>query len=201
MDPLRLPMLLLIKPLRKRFLYHFMGSRQTNRADKPEWYMTQILTWIRDHQDFIEKNVQPVYDKINKDVASAKVTVRNCDSVFVAPLLNVSSLQVEFMKGLTQIVIEKLHFELPQLHYDDSLFSHCVDEALGFDRELKKSYGYPPDQPSVISVLTQAPIFVKWINMEKRCNFIAPDPYPRHRRVKRRCPVLLQMPQRKWIES
>ncbi|KAL0278155.1 UNVERIFIED_CONTAM: hypothetical protein PYX00_000058 [Menopon gallinae] len=145
--PISLPMTLLIKPLRKRFMYHFMGSRQTNRADKPEWYFTQILTWIRDHQDFIEKSVQPVYDKIYKDGSSAKV---------------------EFMKGLTQIVVEKLHFEIPQLHYDDSLFSHCVDEALGFDRELKKSYGYPPDQPSVITVLTRAQIFVKWINMEKR---------------------------------
>lgn len=34
---LSLPVKLLIKPLRNRFLYHFYGPRQTNRNDKPEW--------------------------------------------------------------------------------------------------------------------------------------------------------------------
>lgn len=34
---LSLPVELLIKPLRQRFLYHFYGPRQTNRNDKPEW--------------------------------------------------------------------------------------------------------------------------------------------------------------------
>lgn len=146
--PLSLPMTQLIKPLRKRFVYHFMGSRQTNRADKPEWFFTQVLTWIKDHQDFVEKNIQPLYDKFGRKNVVAKI---------------------ELMKGLVQIVVEKLHFELPHLHYDDSLFSHCVDEALGFDKELKTGFGYPSTEPGVIEVLTQAQIFVKWINMEKRC--------------------------------
>lgn len=35
--PLCLPIHLLVIPLRKRFLYHFYGARQTNRIDKPEW--------------------------------------------------------------------------------------------------------------------------------------------------------------------
>lgn len=32
-----LPIHYLVLPLRKRFLYHFHGNRQTNRIDKPEW--------------------------------------------------------------------------------------------------------------------------------------------------------------------
>lgn len=36
-QPLSLPIQLLVDPLRKRFLYHFYGARQTNRVDKPEW--------------------------------------------------------------------------------------------------------------------------------------------------------------------
>lgn len=40
--PLSLPVTLLLKPLRKRFVYHFCGNRQTNRSDKPEWFMTQV---------------------------------------------------------------------------------------------------------------------------------------------------------------
>jgi hypothetical protein len=73
------------------------------------------------------------------------------------------------MCGLVQLVVEKLHSELPHLQYDDMLFSHTVDETLGFDRELRESFGYPASQPSVIGVLTQAQIFVKWIHMEKKC--------------------------------
>lgn len=66
-------MMLLVRPLRKRFLYHFYGPRQTNRADKPEWYFTQILTWIRDHSDFVVKWIQPVIDKMGLHHIDAKV--------------------------------------------------------------------------------------------------------------------------------
>lgn len=77
--------------------------------------------------------------------------------------------QLEMIRGLVQLVVEKLHSELPHLQHDDTLFSHTVDETLGFDRELRESFGYPATQPSVIGVLTQAQIFVKWIHMEKKC--------------------------------
>ena len=71
--PLCLPVSLLIQPLKKRFLYHFYGTRQTNRSDKPEWYFTQILTWIRDHADYLTKWVQPVIDKLGLHHIDAKV--------------------------------------------------------------------------------------------------------------------------------
>ena len=44
-----LPIEMMVKPLKKRFLFHFVSKRQTNRVDKPEWYLTQTLTWIQDH--------------------------------------------------------------------------------------------------------------------------------------------------------
>lgn len=55
-----LPILLLLEPLRKRFLFHFCGNKQTNRSDKPEWMFSQILTWIKDHELFITNWLQPV---------------------------------------------------------------------------------------------------------------------------------------------
>lgn len=69
------------------------------------------------------------------------------------------------------MAVEKLHADLPQLQYDDYNFSHTVDEALGFDKELRDTYNYPPIQPGVIGILTQASIFVKWLGMEKKCKF------------------------------
>lgn len=70
---LSLPIYFLILPLRKRFLYHFYGTRQTNRADKPEWYFTQILTWIRDHQEFVSNWIQPIVNKLALYHIDAKV--------------------------------------------------------------------------------------------------------------------------------
>lgn len=74
------------------------------------------------------------------------------------------------MRALVQLAVEKLHSELPAVQYDDTLFAHLVDEALGFERELRETLLYPQTQPATVFVLTQAHIFIKWINMEKKCN-------------------------------
>lgn len=73
------------------------------------------------------------------------------------------------MRALVQLAVEKLHSELPTTQYDDTLFAHLVDEALGFERELRETLLYPQAQPATVFVLTQAHIFIKWINMEKKC--------------------------------
>jgi len=73
------------------------------------------------------------------------------------------------MRALVQLAVEKLHSELSMVQYDDTLFAHLVDEALGFERELRETLLYSHTQPATIFVLTQAHIFVKWINMEKKC--------------------------------
>lgn len=145
--PVSLPISLLVRPLRQRFIYHFTGSKLTNRQDKPEWFFTQILTWIKDHVQWVQKNVQPAANSIG---------------------LNYIDMKVEFMRALIQLAVEKLHSELSIVQYDDALFAHLVDEALGFERELRETLFYPSTQPATVFVLTQAHIFVKWINMEKK---------------------------------
>lgn len=149
--PLCLPVTLLVLPLKQRFVYHFTGVKQTNRRDKPEWFFTQTLTWIRDHSEWVEKMVQPIA----------------CSAGFEK--LNV---KVQFMRALVHLAVEKLNSELTIVQYDDALFAHTVDEALGFERELRESLFYPASEPATVFVLTQAQIFVKWITMEKKCKII-----------------------------
>lgn len=72
--PVSLPTSLLVKPLRQRFIYHFTGSKLTNRQDKPEWFFTQILTWIKDHVQWVQKNVQPAANSTGFDHVDMKVT-------------------------------------------------------------------------------------------------------------------------------
>lgn len=76
------------------------------------------------------------------------------------------------MRGLVQLAAEKLNSELPSLQYDDFFFSHTIDEALGFDKELREIYSYPSSEPSIVIILTQAPVLIKWLNMEKKCEFV-----------------------------
>ncbi|XP_011502922.1 PREDICTED: RAD50-interacting protein 1 [Ceratosolen solmsi marchali] len=142
-----LPVALLIHPLKQRFLYHFTGIKQTNRRDKPEWFFTQILTWIKNHSEWLENIVQPVAD--------------------AAGLKNIN-IKVEFMRALVSLAVEKLNSELCIVQYDDSLFAHTVDEALGFERELKGILLYPSADLAIVFVLTQPQFFIKWITMEKK---------------------------------
>ena len=139
---------MLVRPLKQRFVYHFTGAKQTNRRDKPEWFFTKILLWIKDHASWVERNVQPIaYSAGLKDV----------------------DVKVEFIRALVKLAVEKLHSELTIVQYDDALFAHTIDEALGFERELREIYFYPLSEPATVLVLTQGQIFIKWITMEKKC--------------------------------
>ncbi|XP_046389065.1 RAD50-interacting protein 1 [Ischnura elegans] len=197
-----LPIRLLLRPLAKRFAYHFRGPRKTNRLDRPEWYLTQILTWIRDHSHFLTQWLQPALDQMEEDIDA----------------------NVEFMRGLVRILAEKVQSDLANLlqtHPTDSepsaatlspptptsspskppplgatanpppppsssspsmagnatptgclgeceeLFSHLIDEVLSFEKELR-DLDYPDSQPGLLSVITQANVFVWWIHVEKK---------------------------------
>jgi hypothetical protein len=110
--------------------------------------MAQVLAWIRDHSQFVTQRVQPVLTRVLGPGYEANV---------------------EFSRALVQLVLEKLHAELPTLQRDDALFAHALDETLLFDRELRGDHSYPPSQPGVVAVLTQAPLFLRWIAMERKC--------------------------------
>ena len=60
-----LPVKILLRPLKKRFTFHFTGTRQTARIDRPEWFLTQTLTWIKLHQHFVKSHVQPIAEKLD----------------------------------------------------------------------------------------------------------------------------------------
>lgn len=149
-----LPVRVLLRPLKKRFQFHFTGTRQTARVDRPEWFLTQTLTWIKDHQTFVKVNVQPIADKLE--------------------LTNVRAVD-EFNAGLIALAAERLHTVLALYHSHgikgeivdvDAAFAHAVDETLGFHRELITVTG--KDDNTVLSVLTRAETFVRWLSVEKK---------------------------------
>lgn len=145
-----LPIQLLVRPLEVRFLFHFTGNKATNSRENPEWYFTQVLKWISAHESFLNTHIQPILNQCGHENTSAKV---------------------EFMRGLVCSVVLKLASDLPEVQYDDDTFCCTVQETLNFERELCGSYGYPTSQPSVLSVLTQARNFARWIHIERKFAF------------------------------
>ncbi|XP_001352684.3 RINT1-like protein [Drosophila pseudoobscura] len=138
---------LLLAPYRQRFTYHFTGTRQTNRLDKPEWYYTQILNWGKDTHFFVGKTFQP-----------AAIRAGKLDY----------NLRLEFIRGLVQLTIEKLAVDIEQISQDEILFAHLLDETLGFEAELRETFGYPASFPSAIAVITQPVYLLRWISLEER---------------------------------
>ncbi|XP_017091076.2 RINT1-like protein [Drosophila bipectinata] len=138
---------LLLAPYRQRFLFHFTGTRQTNRLDKPEWFYTQILNWGKETHFFVGKTFQPAAIKAGK--------------------LDYN-IRLEFMRGLVQLTIEKMVVDIEQIAQDEILFAHLLDETLSFEAELRETFGYPASFPSAISVITQPIYLLRWISLEER---------------------------------
>ncbi|KAK2176865.1 hypothetical protein NP493_625g01069 [Ridgeia piscesae] len=145
--PLLPPLDIMLKPLKKRFHYHFYGNRQTNNIEKPEWYFTQILGWIKDHQEFLRTKIQPLLEEAGSEYRDAVV---------------------EFSRGLVQLAMEKMLADIPELLYDDHHYSHLIDETLTFDRELRLVHGYPTSLPGCLHVLTEPQSFNKWLTIERK---------------------------------
>ena len=142
----------LIIPLHKRFSYHFSGNRPTNRRDKPEWYLRQVLQWIGDHIKFIETHIQPFYD--GKDAVG------------------------EFSRRLVQLAVEKLVKDSAFILEDDVILAHTIGEVLSFESELRTQFDYPSSEPSALLILTQPQFFTRWIALEKVCEFFPYSNFP-----------------------
>jgi len=143
------PMKVLLKPLRKRFRFHFLGSKSTNNPAKPEWYTTQLVLWANLHKTFLDAHIQPVYDELELLVPA----------------------RLEFGYGLVSLATEKLSLDLPLVQADDVLLAHTIDEAIGFAKDMAGQLQYSSTQPSPLFPLTVGPIFTRWLNMERKFAF------------------------------
>ncbi|KAK7064595.1 TIP-1 family-domain-containing protein [Favolaschia claudopus] len=111
------PIQALIQPVSLRFKYHFEGTRQTNRLDKPEWYFTHILNAMHEHRPFMESVIQPL---LTPDFRG-----------FVA--------WREFTLLLFPLLARKLRRSMPSLLPHPALLAHTIYQALVFDAAANES--------------------------------------------------------------
>ncbi|KAG6814039.1 hypothetical protein H0H92_003889 [Tricholoma furcatifolium] len=110
------PLQALVHPIALRFKFHFDGTRQTNRLDKPEWYFTHILNVVHDQRTFMESIIQRLLDSSDFSGINA---------------------WHEFTYLLLPILSRKLKHTMPSLLPHPSLLAHTIYQALIFDAALK----------------------------------------------------------------
>ena len=77
--------------------------------------------------------------------------------------------QLEFIRGLMLLVVEKMTSDLPEVLQDDLVFCHVVNETLAFQKELVDSFNFPSAYVTCLRVLTQRDSFRKWLDIERKC--------------------------------
>ncbi|KAJ6626859.1 TIP-1 family-domain-containing protein [Mycena sp. CBHHK59/15] len=111
------PLQALIQPISLRFKYHFEGTRQTNRMDKPEWYFTHVLNVVHEHRPFMESVIQPLLSSTEH-----RRIVAWC----------------EFTLLLLPLLSRKLRRTMPSLFPHPPLLAHTIYQALTFDAALRE---------------------------------------------------------------
>ncbi|PFH54769.1 hypothetical protein AMATHDRAFT_134611 [Amanita thiersii Skay4041] len=107
----------LVQPIALRFKYHFEGSRQTNRLDKPEWYFTHVQNLAHDHRLFMEEFIQNL-------LLSTEYKKRDAWREFVYLLL--------------PMLTRKLRHSIPSILPHSALLAHTIYQALIFDASLRE---------------------------------------------------------------
>ncbi|KAF8167795.1 TIP-1 family-domain-containing protein [Crassisporium funariophilum] len=105
----------LIQPISLRFRYHFEGSRQTNKLDKPEWYFTHVQNASHEHAPFLKSVVQSLLDRSEYRGINA---------------------WREFTLLLLPLLSRKLKKTVPMLLGHPSLLAHTIYQALSFDAAM-----------------------------------------------------------------
>ncbi|KAI0374499.1 hypothetical protein BV20DRAFT_961682 [Pilatotrama ljubarskyi] len=106
----------LVQPIALRFKYHFEGTRQTNRLDKPEWYFTHVVNEAHEHRPFMESIVQSL-------LAPTEYRTINAWREFTLQLL--------------PMLERKLRRTIPALLAHPPILAHTIYQALAFETALK----------------------------------------------------------------
>lgn len=142
----------LLEPLARRFCFHFLSARDTDRIDRPEWFYRFSLKACITHRRFIASELQPIL----RDSAMHRF------DAFAF-----------FVRSLVALVRHKLTRCMGIWCADDALLCHAVDETLDFDQALDSLFSSSgltrTSIPRAIDVFTdQDQRFNLWLEADRR---------------------------------
>ncbi|KAF8203135.1 TIP-1 family-domain-containing protein [Pholiota molesta] len=151
------PLQALVHPISLRFKYHFEGSRQTNKLEKPEWYLTHVQNVSHEHAPFMKAIIQRLLEKTEYKHISA---------------------WREFTYLLLPLLSKKLRKTVPLLLNHPSLLAHTIYQTLSFDSAITEegfsldgtSFSRGTDKWDGISevILGDPDWFETWLTAEKQ---------------------------------
>jgi len=109
---------ILTKPILLRFKYHFSGDRETNRIDKPEWYLDFITSMLKYHMEFLVNAVHPAMEMGSVDI------------IF------------HFARSLILGVHAHLESKWDLIKSSKELLCHTIDEMVAADFTIYSQFGY-----------------------------------------------------------
>ncbi|KAJ2736654.1 hypothetical protein IW152_000623 [Coemansia sp. BCRC 34962] len=128
-----------------RMRYHFESARTTSRADKPEWWLSQVLGMLRNIVTFLESHVQRLVD----GTTLPRVDARN-----------------EFIRLVLPVVQRKLAHDRSEYIRGGLAIAHVVHELADFEHTLRDVFFY--DGPSVLDqFLADSDLFAAWVEAER----------------------------------
>ncbi len=155
-----LPLEVMIRPLAKRFQWHFYGDRPTNRRDKPEYFLTHVLDLLDQYGSVLNDVLDPILDERAMKSEELESIYTNATSAFITALL--------------PMVEAKCLSFLPEVSHDPQLLSHFMHELMAFDTALRETWGYVPIPRMVAEwkgltwrVLNTHGYFETWLRVEK----------------------------------
>lgn len=80
-----------------------------------------------------------------------------------------SSRQLEFVRGLILLVVEKLTSDMAEVLRDDLVFCHVIDETLSFNKELVDAFHLPSSRVTCLAPLMRRAAFDRWLDIERKC--------------------------------
>ncbi|KAG7907176.1 hypothetical protein KL906_004362 [Ogataea polymorpha] len=137
-----------------KFVYHFEGSSETNKLNKPEYALNYLEAYM--------KKTVPTAEKL-------------FGSTFKRYFPN-RSLKKNFIISLLTPVKQKFDREMGMVSKHEGLFSHLILELQKFDQNLSKTYNFTATEPEYTQLLTSSlilsneDVFNLWLSNEK--NFV-----------------------------
>lgn len=154
MDQVRL----VIEPIKKKWIYHFIISTKTSIISKPEWYLNQTLKWIYEHIDAVESKVNL------KETQDSKCT--NVRHKFIICMIELA--MIRLTKDMKEIIRQ---LDDPEdVNEAETILIHTYNEVIQFTKVIRQlladCYLKLDDQHDLLSVLANQQLFERIIEVE-----------------------------------
>ena len=158
----------LLEPVLLRFRFYFDGTRETNRLDKPEWYLRNMLALIQMNSELFV----PAPDLWSDGGVVSTLTQQRADGQRRHLALDTPA---ELLHTMLVLLRRKVHASMDMLVEQPALLAHTIVQCMTFDTDLRAVYepscgtaGNPQGAVRIADeILGNHAYFQRWLDGER----------------------------------